>query len=546
MPRKKKKQNEEKGFMFEPLEEKSSPGFLMKKKKLVFEQINKNEYVAYNLYSGSFQILETGPMLNFLDADNNIIYLPLRRVPWPLSKPKLSFVLSQESELWQEIRQFIYDHIDVVEPELYDVLAAWIFATYIPEIWRVVPYIFFYGPVATGKTRGLETLQILCYRGFLGSNISSAALFRSCDKWHPTVCLDETEIYSSSDHIEVVGLLNAGYRRGQYALRVKMSEQGTELEAFDVFGFKALSGTEGLAKTLESRSIKIRMIKNTRPVRFLIDEEKADELRGKLLMWRFLKLRNLLCEECEGNERFLEVPSHLKFANGRLIELFQPLLAVANEGHENIVKYAKKVHEIRQLEEETSVEAMILNALIDSQDLVEEKFILTKDIRNTLNADIPKREHFKTTTVGRIMRRLGFLPRHSRRGNGWIWNDSRITLLKTRYLPESITSQKASHPSQLSQSIIETKVVSPGVTPALLITENKLAKEKTLGSYDFRIHLTPIAPNEPAEKCEQCGDFPVAWAFIQDGKTLRRCNQCVEQLKGRGFKFTTLRGVNDN
>lgn len=300
MARKRRKKDDDEEF--DPMELVYSPGFLMRNRNLVFEQIPNKAYAMYNVESGSLMIAESGPITKYVDEENNTMYVPMKRVPWALSKPKLTFTLLEESALWNEVSQFIYDHLDVVEPELYDVLTSWIFATYIPEIWRVVPYVFFYGPVATGKTRGLEVLQILGYRGFLGSNVSSAALFRSCDMWHPTVCLDETEIYSTQDHIEVVGLLNSGYRRGQYALRVKNTEQGMELEAFDVFGFKALSGTEGLAKTLESRSIKIRMIKNTRPIRFLIDLEKAEELRSKLLMWRFLKLRSLLHEGYEGYE----------------------------------------------------------------------------------------------------------------------------------------------------------------------------------------------------------------------------------------------------
>jgi len=493
---KSKKQDEE----FEPLRQVYSPGFLMRDKKLVFEQIPHGAYAMYNLEKGSLMVAESGPLRRYVDIETNTEYIPLKRVPWPLSIPKLTFTSLEESDLWKEIAEFICDHIDVVEPELYDVLTAWIFASYLRELWTVVPYIFFYGPVATGKTRGLETMQALAYRGILGSNVSTAALFRGCDLWHPTVFLDETEIYGQKERIEVIGLLNAGYRRGQYVWRVRHTDQGSDLETFDVFGLKGLSGTEGLAKTLESRSIKIRMIKNTRPVRFLVDVEKAEELRGKLLMWRFLKLR----EGCERCEPFLGVSPHLKFANGRLAELFQPLLTVANDGHENIVKYAKKVYEIRQSEEETGVEAMILNALIEAQDKVEEKVILTKDIRNTLNEDIPQKERFKTTTVGKIMHRLGFLPKHTRRGNGWVWNDSRVSLLKSRYLPEATPSGEGSQGSQPS-------------------------------------HLDPVNPNKPAERCEICGHFPVAYEFTYQNQKIRRCRACIEDLKRRGFQFTSLR-----
>jgi len=492
-----------------------SPGFLMRNKNLVFEQIEHEAYAMYNVANGKLMIAESGTLTYYFDSENNIRYAPLQRVPWPVTKPQLTFTLLEEADLWNEVRTFIYEHVDMVEEELYDVLTAWVFASYLPEVWMVVPYIFAYGPVATGKTRLLEALQILSYRGIIGSNVSCASLFRGAELWHPTIFLDETEIYSKVEHAEVVGLLNAGYRRGQFAWRVKNTEQGTELELFDVFGFKALSGTEGLAKTLESRSIMVRMMKNTRPIRFLVDQQKAEELRGKLLMWRFLKLHKIFGEECEGCEPFSEVPPALNFADGRLTELFQPLLAVANHGYENIVNYAKKVYETRQLEEEVSVEALILNALVDSEALVEEKVILTTDIAETLNKDIPKKEQFKTTTVGRIMRRLGFLPKHTRKGNGWIWNDSRVELLRGRYLPGGTPSEKPSQPSQLS--------------------------------HDLQIQLNPVAPSEPAEKCEQCGEFPVAYKFsTHNGQEVKRCKHCIQKMQDQGFKFTTLREVEQN
>ena len=493
-----------------------SPGFLIRDRGLVFEQILNSYYVMYNVNSGNLMIAESGPLTFYYDRETETRYMPLIRCPWPLSTPDINFTLLEEPILWKEVKEFVYDHVDVIEEELYDVLTSWVFATYLSEVWQVVPYIFAEGPIATGKTRLLEALQILSYRGIIGSNVSSASLFRGCQEWHPTIFLDETEIYSETEHAEVIGLLNSGYRRGQYAWRVKMSEQGAELELFDVFGFKGLSGTEGLAKALESRSIKIRMIKNTRPIRFLVDQKKANELRGKLLMWRFLKLHQIFGEGSEGSEPFSEVPPALDFANGRLIELFQPLLAVANHGYENIVSYARKVYEMSQLEEETSVEAMILNALLDSEAKVEEKVILTMDIAETLNKDIPDREHFKNTTVGKIMRRMGFLPKHTKKGNGWIWNDKRVALLRKRYLPGPTPPEMPSLPSPHSPL-----------------------------SYDLRVQLNQVAPNEPAEKCELCGEFPVAYKFVYDGRELRRCKNCIEKMKGR-FEFTTLKPVNDD
>ena len=440
----------------------TSPGFLSVDKRVVFEQVSKDNYIIYDLAEGKFQVTTAGPTRQYYDPAADVRYAPLPRVPWPLAKPNVHFVLDDaKGSLWQDTKDFIEEHVELLDPELYDVLAAWVHATYIPELWTVVPYIYIFGPVASGKTRLLEVLQQLCYRGIIGSNVSAAALFRGVQEWHPTVFLDETEILNKAEHMEIVGLLNSGYRRGQYAWRVKMTEQGSELELFDVFGFKGLSGTQGLAKALESRSIMVRMIKNIRPVRFLLNKESAEELRSRLLMWRLLMLRKAYGEGCEGCEPFLEVPYGLEFADGRLTELFQPLLAVTNDGHDNIIKYAKKVHEIRQLEETVGLEATILEAVDKASLNAKENIILTKDIADTLNEELSDKDRFKQATVGRVMRKIGFLPRHTRKGNGWFLDPDRLKLLKAWYLPEPTTPENHSHGSHHSQAVKDYALKAP-------------------------------------------------------------------------------------
>lgn len=354
---------------------KCSPGFF--RDGFVFEQIEGLRYA----HGETTELKEQYVF-------NDVVYQPLPRCPWPLASKPIEY--SSSKELWTEVQQFIYDHLFLPSAELYDVLTAWVLATWISELWPVVPYVFFYGPIASGKTRGLEVLHRLCYRGILSGNISAAALFRSCEQWHPTLFLDETEIYGKETKIEVVGLLNSGYRRGQYAIRVKQTRHGSELEVFDVFGFKALAGTKGLAQALESRVIMIRMLKARRPVRRLIDEAEATVLRNKLLGWRLYTLAT--CEPFELFELFSEGIPSLDFADGRLIELFTCLLAVSNEGHENILKHARKTFEIRQFEEKASIEAEIIEILSKNNLRDEKGIVLTKDLTEVFNSSRLERE----------------------------------------------------------------------------------------------------------------------------------------------------------
>jgi len=258
-------------------------------------------------------------------------------------------------------------------------------------------------------------------------------LFRCCEQWHPTLFLDETEIYGNEKRAAIIGLLNSGYRKGQLAVRASPTDSNIyELKTFDCFGFKALAGTRGLAQTLESRCIMIRMMKSHRQVNQLIDEKAALALRNKLLEFRFYTLQ---CERdlCDLSDLFLESVPPLDFADGRLVELYSCLLAVSNEGREAILEHAKNTFEIRQMEEQATVEAELVE-ILSKNDLTDEKNIaMTRDIANTFNEDRPDREKWKTTSVGWKLRGLGFIKVHTRKGKGWVIDKNRLESLKRNY-----------------------------------------------------------------------------------------------------------------
>jgi hypothetical protein len=242
---------------------------------------------------------------------------PLQRTPWYTASTVLE---CDPKHLWNEVKNFIAEHVDLSDERLYDVLTAWVFCTWIPERFNVIGYISINAPKSSGKTRLMETLRQLSYRGIKSSDCSNSAMYRIVEKWHPTLFFDESEIYNKGLREDIQGLFNSGYSRGDFIIRVK-DPQTDELSFFETYGFKVFAGTETLRDTLESRCIHINMIKNTRPVRFKVDEVSAELLRNKLLWFRFNQLTWL-----EKNERTTEMPSELSFADGRFSELYSSLV----------------------------------------------------------------------------------------------------------------------------------------------------------------------------------------------------------------------------
>lgn len=359
------------------------------------------------------------------------VYKPVEPCPWPLAGEPVE----PEEDLWSRIKAYIINHVDLPDERLFDLLTALIYATYIPETFYVVPYIQIIGPKNSGKTRLGEVIQQLCYRGLMSSNISEAALFRSVEEWKPTLILDETEIYSDKDRGSIQNLLNAGYRRGCPAIRMEgVSEGVPRLALFDVFGFKVLIGTGGFKDTLESRAIRISMEKNIRKVAATLDFNEAREIRGQLLMLRFQRLADVARVASVNSVGIFEgVPKGLDFADGRFAELYSPLLHVANEGYESILSYAKEAFRYMVEEEGTSIEAEVVESVINSAPFVESGWISTRSITDKFNEGKPNNEQWKLNSIGRVLKRLGFKPSRRHQGSGYLYDLKRIDRLIERY-----------------------------------------------------------------------------------------------------------------
>jgi hypothetical protein len=363
--------------------------------KVIFEQVEVNG-------SPFFAVKREGgkPKLQSSFEIGEVVYYPLEKCPWKTPSEPLDY--GSEEKLYGEIRDFIYDHLDIAKDDrFYDVLSAWLIADWTQENFNNAPYLHFNGPPNSGKSRGLEIIQSLGFRPLLSPSVSSAALYRTIEIFKPTFLIDEAELYTSKGldeaKREVLSVLNAGYRRGQTVIRA--DSKGETLRLFEVFGFKALASVQALPTTLSGRAIRIPMMRATRKVKRRIDEEIARAIRSKLLTYRF----NHLLEESKGGVNPIDVP------DGRLVEVFTPLILVApNQKIESILSsLAKEIYEDLLEEERTTEQAEVFFALLDCYgegiNAVEINKIVEK-----YNENRPKNEQISNSHCGRILGTLGF------------------------------------------------------------------------------------------------------------------------------------------
>lgn len=255
------------------------------------------------------------------------------------------------STLYETVCDFVRGHVDLTDPALYDILTSFIVASWRAEDFDSVPYLLFLGEIASGKSRALETLQELCYRGLRTSSISSAATVRLLEKHKATLLCDETDILNHESRFELLGILNCGYKQGD--LYIRADPDSDDIEAWKTFGFKALAGSADFNKALNSRCIEIPMSRSTRKINLRIDKECAAKLRCKLLDYRLKNVKQPLSE--------IELP----FKNGRNHELFMPLVCVAPESHRQaIIECGLRIERQREIENITSFEGDVLRALL--------------------------------------------------------------------------------------------------------------------------------------------------------------------------------------
>jgi hypothetical protein len=500
-----------------------SPGFA--NSKWIFEQVTQNVYLVFDRVTRTYHVFPyTNAGMSIRDDKTNEDrdYVPLSRLPWPsvrlpnnfddpetLAQTKEEFIkrinegppqnllpdYETEESLFNEIKAFLIQHLDVANDLFFDVYACFVLASYRTEDFTVIPYQFFLGPLASGKTRALECFSRLCYRAIMASSMSAASLFRSLEAWHPTLLLDETEIYNKEGMVEVLALLNSGYRKGQVAIRIEKLEQGCpQIAFFDTFGFKVLAGTEELAATLQSRCIITSMSKAVRHINLFVDEEKAQELRNKLILYRFKNLGQSL-------EGFDVSKLNGYFNNARVIELFVSLLQVApaESIRARLIECMKQITQSRLDEEQASIEARVFDAVLKCESIVENGKLSTQAITEAFNEGLPEKDQGTSRFIGRKVTALGFEKcRLSGGPSGFFWDQKHVDRLRARYYP-STSSNSTSLTSQTSQtSLMMEKTLETSPTTSE-VSEDKPSQHGTLETSEKSMNSEVSEESEVSE-----------------------------------------------
>jgi Protein of unknown function (DUF3631) len=208
-------------------------------------------------------------------------------------------------------------------------VGLWVLHTWVLGATDTTPYLDVSSPVKQcGKTRLFEVLELLVRRPQFGANHTEATLFRSIEADRPTLLLDEIDRTFGKDaklYAGIVGVLNAGYRRGATIPRMVGEGKNMTVKNFAVFGPKAFAGIGQLPDTVADRSIPIRLNRKskadrTHRFRYAAEKASAADIVEALVEWS-----GIVESALEG--AMPDLPDEL---SDRQWDIWEPLVAIAD------------------------------------------------------------------------------------------------------------------------------------------------------------------------------------------------------------------------
>jgi hypothetical protein len=228
---------------------------------------------------------------------------------------------------------FLRRYVVLGEAEL-TATALWVVHTHAFDAAEATPYLAINSAEKeSGKTRLLETLELLVAKPWLTGRVTTAVLTRKVDGEEPTLLLDESDAAfgGEKEYAEVLrGVLNTGYRRGGKTSVAVPAGRDWDYRDLATFCPKAIAGIGKLPDTVQSRSISITLKRKAASEQVQRFRRKNVETEATPLRQRLEALANAATDTLTTAEP--ELPEEL---GDRAADVWEPLLAIADHagGH---------------------------------------------------------------------------------------------------------------------------------------------------------------------------------------------------------------------
>ena len=206
-----------------------------------------------------------------------------------------------------------------------ETVATWIAWTYVEDRSYILPILALTSPIkGCGKTTLLDVIEQFVPRPARNTAPTAAALFRFIEAHHPTLLLDEADVWMKGRDdaaATVRAVVNDGHRRGGGVLRCVGDDH--EARLFRVDTPKAIAGIgDFMQDATADRAIVVALEKappSARLESFRGDRHPAPHLRGQLLRWAD-----------DHGEEFGEHDPNMGVLRNREADNWRPLFGVAD------------------------------------------------------------------------------------------------------------------------------------------------------------------------------------------------------------------------
>jgi len=255
-------------------------------------------------------------------------------------------------EIANQIARILKKYVYLSSEHYYTAITLWIFLTYAYDRFGILPMLLITSPTRRcGKTTLLTVSEGLANKALIASNISPPAVYRTVEKYKPTLLLDEADT-SLARNEELRGIINAGHtERTASVVRTGSKETNFEPERFSTFNPKAIAMIGKPCGTWMDRSIHIKMERKTKDIhieKLPIDfYEQMKPLRQKLIKWTCSDLR--------------QIEEEFDLSNDRAVDNWIPLISVAyNLNDEWLIKAKKAMVFMESDEDEDDLKIELL------------------------------------------------------------------------------------------------------------------------------------------------------------------------------------------
>jgi hypothetical protein len=147
------------------------------------------------------------------------------------------------------------------DEKYYDLLAAWVFHTYLLEKFQYSPYLWFFAVWERGKSRTGKGLIYVASRGVHVESLRDAYIVRLANDWQATIFFDVIDLWKKAEKAGAEDVLMNRFEKGTVVPRVNYPDRGPyrDVVYYNIFGPTVVATNVPIGGGLNTRVIQIGM-----------------------------------------------------------------------------------------------------------------------------------------------------------------------------------------------------------------------------------------------------------------------------------------------